>query len=281
MFVVDVCNGIGDRFTNILGASVISRYTDEPFTFSFINLSPDRTYDASLFSFKLASTLSGDIKKIKDTNVSTILSPPNVYRYLSNVSFHTICDAYVHNARYFTPCHELEMCIPCELSNAYGIHLRRSDKIVSESNQHENTISEHNRIMDAVLSDIQTIIQCEVNPIFFLCSEDYGWKTHVRDLIHSKSNGNITFIDVNTCDRRKGAQDFLEFFALSRCKAIFTTVKYSTFSIMASLVGNVPIYTYAHLCDNYSDCLLHFWLPVIRNAHLERMVTLERRIVFN
>jgi hypothetical protein len=52
-------------------------------------------------------------------------------------------------------------------------------------------------------------------------------------------------------------------FSLSRCKEILQGVKYSTFSILASLLGTQKIRNYSYHFDNYKWCLIHGWSSVV------------------
>jgi len=52
-------------------------------------------------------------------------------------------------------------------------------------------------------------------------------------------------------------------FCLSKCKEILQGVKYSTFSILASLLGNHKLRNYAKYTNHYDVCLIHSWSSVI------------------
>jgi hypothetical protein len=52
-------------------------------------------------------------------------------------------------------------------------------------------------------------------------------------------------------------------FCLSKCKEILQGVKYSTFSILASLLGNNKLRNYSKYTNSYDVCLIHTWSSVI------------------
>jgi L-rhamnose mutarotase len=52
-------------------------------------------------------------------------------------------------------------------------------------------------------------------------------------------------------------------FCLSKCKEILQGVKYSTFSILASLLGNNKIRNYSKYINTDDVCLIHSWSSVI------------------
>jgi len=52
-------------------------------------------------------------------------------------------------------------------------------------------------------------------------------------------------------------------FLLSKCKEILQGVKYSTFSILASLLGNGKLRNYANHIDSNSICFIHAWNSVV------------------
>ena len=272
LLVIRTCNGIGDRLSDIIGASVIAKFTGRRIAFHFDETPgrDDREYDRTLFRYGPSVEDDGSGTEIHRVHPSISLSPLMVHRFLKTVPFHEVCGAFMECANKLVPSTELEMNLPGNLSEVYGVHLRKSDKIVNQVTENQVTQDEHARILNAMLSDIHSIIQRERSPKFFLCSEDPEWKMHIQELIEKMSRGkHVEFVKVRTSDTRTGAQDFLELFALSRCKAIFMSTKYSTFSITASLIGNVPVYNYAHVADAYPACFIHFWLPVIRSGMLE------------
>ena len=52
-------------------------------------------------------------------------------------------------------------------------------------------------------------------------------------------------------------------FCLSKCKEILQGVKYSTFSILSSILGNGKLRNYAHFTNTYNICLIHTWSSII------------------
>ena len=52
-------------------------------------------------------------------------------------------------------------------------------------------------------------------------------------------------------------------FCLSKCKDILQGVKYSSFSILSSLLGNNKIRNYSNYTNHYNLCLHHAWSSVI------------------
>ena len=52
-------------------------------------------------------------------------------------------------------------------------------------------------------------------------------------------------------------------FCLSKCKEILQGVKYTTFSMLASLLGNNKIRNYSKYTNSYDVCLIHSWSSVI------------------
>jgi hypothetical protein len=59
------------------------------------------------------------------------------------------------------------------------------------------------------------------------------------------------------CDSPKGTHAIVDLFCLARCKVIHQAINYSTFSLIASLIGNVPLKNY--FMDG--PTLMHGWLP--------------------
>lgn len=62
----------------------------------------------------------------------------------------------------------------------------------------------------------------------------------------------------------EGIESVVDMFSLSKCKKIYQGVKYSTFSILASLLGNGELINYAKQCESYETCLIHSWGSVCK-----------------
>ena len=179
-------------------------------------------------------------------------------------------------AKQIKPSNIIQKDIPDGLCDAYGIHLRKSDKVKNNAEiEHENTQEEFDTIIFHLLKDIQAIIQTEIEmPSFLLVSEDDGWRSEFQtklQLISEELNKPINIIEIHYDENNilEGYKSVLDMFCLSKCKQIFQGVKYSTFSMASALIGDVPIINYAHLLDSYNVNWLHAWSSALNiNGHV-------------
>ena len=122
-----------------------------------------------------------------------------------------------------------------------------------------------------MLIDIERIIINESNPIFYLSSEDENWKKFIESLIIELSDTYKKKVNIlhHTYHKDKykdymNYESVLDMFSLSRCKEILQGVKYSTFSILASLIGgNSKIRNYSFELPNNDMNLTHLWSSII------------------
>jgi hypothetical protein len=134
--------------------------------------------------------------------------------------------------------------------------------------RHENSISEFKIIIKKLLDDVKNIIISEEEPTFLIVSEDNNWKLDIQNIItyiSKNNNKQIKIIDINydNNDNYSNYNSVLDMFCLSKCKEILQGVKYSTFSILASLLGNNKIRNYSKYTDSYDICLIHSWSSVL------------------
>ena len=275
--------GLGDKLLHMLGVLVLCEYKNYNTIISF-NMCEHHydwgknEYNTTLFNFEFnnVSFIDTNINKkiyMEMTQCSTSVSPYPLYIYLQNdlpfLDFNLLSQKYEIISKQIKPSIIIENDIPKGLENAYGIHLRKSDKVLLDPLLfHENTLEEFDIIISHLLKDMQTIIQTELSPSFVLVSEDIVWKEEFQKKIQFISTNfnkpvNIISIPYNETNNLVGYRSVLDMFCLSRCKKIFQGVKVSTFSTLSALIGNVPIINYAHLLNNYDKCYVHIWKSVV------------------
>lgn len=283
--------GLGDRLCDIIGSYIISKYLGLKLNVLFnpvIGIKHDwginNIFDIRLFDFDnidiIINNNSNDYKndckyKIKIGNASASSSPYNIYKFIKNfkkdISFEEIINIYCSYAReIIKPSKIIENNIPDNLNNSYGIHLRKTDKVNNKNHdmRHLSTIEEFTIMSNALFNDICKIILNESNPSFLITSDENSWKEYFKNelLIFAKNNNKtINFINVNydNSNTYDNYNAILDLFCLSKCKKIFQDVKYSTFSIVASIIGNNEIINYSHLSEVHKYSLIHLYHPVI------------------
>lgn len=98
-----------------------------------------------------------------------------------HISLAVINTRFKEVAQQIKPCQEIESLIPSEISNCYGIHLRRSDKIKTDNDYIEkyqdfhrvfmNSECQYNNIISKLKLHIIDILKKESKVTFFVCSE--------------------------------------------------------------------------------------------------------------
>ena len=283
--------GLGDRLCDIIGSYIISKYLGLKLNVLFnpvIGIKHDwginNIFDIRLFDFNnidiIINNNQNDYKNdckniIKIGNASSSSSPYNIYKFIKNfkkdISFEEIINIYCSYAReIIKPSKIIENNIPDNLNNSYGIHLRKTDKVNNKNHdmRHLSTIEEFTIMCNALFNDICKIILNESNPSFLITSDENSWKEYFKNelLIFAKNNNKtINFINVNydNSNTYDNYNAILDLFCLSKCKKIFQDVKYSTFSIVASIIGNNEIINYSHLSEVHKYSLIHLYHPVI------------------
>jgi len=260
--------GLGDKLMDLMGLCVMCKYINKIPGVGFNRyvrnyVWGNNFYETSLFTFENLVLDPVDYEyTVTSPNASISLSPYFMFNYLKQlgVTLQEVSESYIGIIK---PSKQIASEIPDETRGAYGIHLRKSDKIVTSRENHdlrnENTLNEFNVIMDALLADVKDILTKEPHSRFLVVSEDSSWKFEIQETI-SKFSANVKFIKLEyTTDRSYNS--VLDLFALSYCKEILQGVKYSTFSMTAAIIGNCKLRNYAHLVNNVN--LVNAWNSVI------------------
>ena len=296
-------NGLGDQFLDLIGFYVICKYLNYNPIISFNNNCNfdwgNNNYDMQLFSLKDISIAKTNEKNcnyyVNSPNPSSSLCPYKVFVFLKkfrpNISFEQISiDFVLYGKDIINPSTIITSKIPNGIENAYGIHLRKSDKVKNNKNtnrldiRHENLINEFVIITNKLLDDVASIIKNELEPSFVIVSEDNNWKNEIKDIINNiavenKKQIKILSIDYANENNYNNYKSVLDMFCLSKCKEILQGVKYSTFSILASILGNGKLRNYAHYTNTYNICLIHSWSSVIEINNIKNMdIEIHKRV---
>ena len=275
---IRLINGLGDKLLDLIGFFILCKYLNYNPNVIFCNNGHfawgNNNYDISLFNFN-EITISDDKCNfyVNSINPSSSLCPYKVYEFikhfLDEITFEQISNDFVaYSKKIIQPSEIILQKIPNNIEKAYGIHLRKSDKLNNAGDiRHENNINDFKIITDNLLDDVKNIIISEEEPIFLIVSEDNNWKLEIINFINNISNNNkqikILEIDYDNKNNYSNYNSVLDMFCLSKCKEILQGVKYSTFSILASLLGNNKLRNYSKYTNSYDVCLIHTWSSVI------------------
>jgi len=272
-------NGLGDKLLDLIGFCVLCKYLNYNPTIKFKNDDifewGTNNYDIRLFHFN-GITISDDTCNyyVKSHNPSSSLCPYKVYefikQFLNEITFEEISDEFVKCSKQIIQPSEIILSkIPKDVEKAYGIHLRKSDKLNDVDDiRHVNNIDEFKIITNKLLDDVENIIVAEEEPTFLIVSEEHDWKLLIINIINNISIVNnkqikIIEIDYENPNHYSNYNSVLDMFCLSKCKEILQGVKYTTFSMLASLLGNNKIRNYSKYTESYGVCLIHTWSSVI------------------
>ena len=266
-------NGIGDKLLDTLGFYVICKYLNyqphvefnrlvEKFDWGFGSTTE---YDLGLFEFSDIIITNGVTCPyfVRSVNPSSTLCPYKVYiflrKFIPELTFSEVSETFAREAkRIFKPSETIRSLIPTEMENAYGIHLRKTDKVIAVDGdlRHVASPEEFDIIIQRLLEDVNTIVATEHDPVFFMTSEDDDWLTEMK----RRLGPNIKLITPEHIDDRN-TRSVLHMFCLSKCKMILQGTKYSSFSMIASILGAQKLRNYSPHLD---ICLLPSWNSVVK-----------------
>jgi hypothetical protein len=290
-------NGIGDKLINVIGAAVYCFYKNYDLKVIlneqclYYYFGSHNFYDLLLFNFNNIHVYNqtNDIAPIyleisnafQFHNPDTIVSitPYSIYQKLKNegfnVNFEEVSDMFIKIAKNIQPSEYISSYIPAGIENSYGIHLRKTDKIKPNPDiRHEMSPDENSILIDKLINTIENMIENDGNNgnlSFFITSEDNQHKQEFTDLINNiakNKNKKITILNIaeNIPEHIKSIHNFtsiLDLFCLSKCKTIIQGVKYSAFSVVASLIGNEKIINLSKYLERDHLCIIYLWNSVI------------------
>ena len=270
IYECNLVQGIGDKLLHLISLEVLSKHLNIKLNFHFVDVKWGR-YDTKLFDFKC--DVSNDYSNTERLNPRFMnLSLYNQSEYFNK----DISKDFIQFAENIKPSWIIERNIP-DMENVYGIHLRKSDKVISDDLYDEkvwklqqnpkkithilysNSKSEYKVILEKIKEDVKYIIANETNPKFFLCSEDNVVKADMRNYIHDLQ-GRVIDVDYDHCNL-DGYSSVLDLFCLSRCKCILQGTKYSSFSISAALIGKSK--RVINYLSDERESLIHVWTPCL------------------
>ena len=277
---ITLINGLGDKLLDMIGFYIICKYLNYIPNVIFDNngMYPWGTnhYDERLFVFNDISFAKEHSKYyINSPLPSASLGPYRVYSFLkqfsSSLTFEQISrDFSEQSTRIINPSEIITSRIPQNIENAYGIHLRKTDKLNNcGDTRHVNSVNEFTIIINKLLEDVDKIIAEEHYPSFLIVSEEEPWKTEITQIIHNIAMSrnkkiNIIELDYTNPQNYHNFKSVLDMFSLSKCKEILQGVKYSTFSVLASVLGPGKIRNYSNYTETHYACFIHNWSSVLK-----------------
>lgn len=165
----------------------------------------------------------------------------------TGLSFEKVSKEYISILRSFRPLPDLESTLPAGLHDYIGIHVRKSDKIVTNPGQEEMSLDQFNRIFDKLCSYIRAIVLVHGERKFYICSEEKSIVDQLKEFItplHSEIKILTSASEIDY-SQYKNYHALADFFCLSRCKCILLGASWSGFSFIAALIGDIPMIAFA------------------------------------
>jgi len=275
-------NGLGDKLLDVIGFYVLCKYLNYIPYVSFDNTGifewGNNIYDNELFNYNniiITNNGNGCHYYMEAPNASVSLCPYNVYLFLkkffAGLTFEKIAsDFSLYAKNIIKPSQIISSKFPNGIENAYGIHLRKSDKLKPNADiRHENLFHEFKIIINALLNDVKNIIIQEEEPVFLVVSEDDSWKNEIENIMYNIAKNNnktikILQIDYTNSKNYNNYKSVLDMFCLSKCKEILQGVKNSNFSLLSSILGNGELRNYSkHINDNNKCIIVNAWSCVV------------------
>jgi hypothetical protein len=228
-------------------------------------------YDVNNFIFDFDVIHYNENKKYyrKISNqTSIVLAPLKLYNFLKEnykIDYIEFSKKYKLIASKIKPSKQIENYIP-NLENVYGIHLRKTDKIRPDREiEHENSLDEFNCIIEHLTNDIIELLKNEKEAKFLIVSEDKEWISTFKEILKSRYHKDINFINIVYPEKEinEGFNCVLDMFCLSRCKKIYQGVKWTTFSSLSALIGNVDIINYYNVLPEQESNFIYTWKSVL------------------
>jgi hypothetical protein len=281
-------SGLGDKLLSILGIYIICKYLKYELNILFnhentIQLWGSNYYDIRLFNFEDITLLDGvDCSEGYDCDFyaetpyfGASVNPYEVYKFIHNilkdVTFEEISDSYsIFIKKIIKPSDIILKRIPVGIENAYGIHLRKTDKIFINNNNDygiNNSFEEFQIIVENMFEKIKNIVIEEDDPTFIIVGEDEAWNLEFRNRLLNDCIicDKIKILDIDYSDSEKypGFSSVLDMFCLSKCKTIIQGVKYTGFSLTASLLGTGDLINFSYCSDKGHHSFIQLWLSAI------------------
>jgi hypothetical protein len=117
-----------------------------------------------------------------------------------------------------------------------GVHIRGTDRIGSN---HSHYMKDE-REFALFLSKTIDLLNRTKPKFVFICSDNEIYKNILREIL----NPEIVLVEP-ICEAGIPGE-YRDFFALSLCREIYMCTKFSSFSITASLIGNIPLISYVY-----------------------------------
>lgn len=273
-------NGMGDQLLDLIGAHVVAKLSNRNLLFEWKQKKEDLVhgngvYSQYLFDIEIENNFQNttDIyydKVLQIPSPSYSIAPLCLYEmYKKTIDLDGLSKMYLSSFKIIKPCKEINITL-VNTSIDYGIHLRSTDKvrISGPVKSHDCTFEEYTYLIARLKEYVFELIQ--ENASFFICSEHEPTENEFRNwLLKASKLKNckikiVNRVEIQTLREHTGYDAVRDMFMLSKCNAIISGTKYSTFGILACLLSSRK--TYICFLQNIEMTLTYTWLSVFHKV---------------
>lgn len=257
---ISIINGLGDRLLDVIGGATIALHLNTTgFVFGWDTNCTWECYDRSLMDFgNMPIHFVTPGVTYPDSMLSMIqggFHPYHMIKKFQHLNLVDLCHQYRLFAEQVKPTQKVKVCIPSNICHCYGVHLRRSDRLTNEDGSPHMT--SHNELAKIVASTKEYISSLPKGSYFYVCSENRDAKNEFEKWIGAECNGLCL-----SANYQPGVSEAItDFFCLSMCREVIQCIKYSTFSMMAAMIGNTTI---INLSPYNKTDYFRFWKPLLK-----------------
>lgn len=161
------------------------------------------------------------------------------YGLQDQVSHVDVVQRFLSVANSTTPSFKVVAGIPHDIRNRVGVHIRLTDKLVADEEEFSMSAATWKKIEADVSMRLHQYAADGV-PLF-VCSDDKQYLHAFVEDLRARGADVALSAPVAKYAGPPGYEALVDFFALSRCQKILQMTKYSTFSMAAAMIGNVPL----------------------------------------
>ena len=271
-------NGLGDQLLDLIGAHVVAKLSNRNLVFEWKHsrknfVFGNGVYSQYLFDIENNTHNTTNIfydKVLEIPSASYSIAPLCLYEmYKKTIDLNSLSKMYLSSLKIIKPCKEIKRAL-VNVSIDYGIHLRSTDKVRMSGpvTSQDCTYNEYTYLISRLKEYVFKLIQENVS--FFICSEDektenefITWILKASKLKKCKINI-VTRVEIPSLHEHSGYEAVRDMFMLSKCNAIISGIKYSTFGILACLLSSRK--TYICFLQNIEMTLTYVWLNLFHKV---------------
>jgi hypothetical protein len=233
-------DGLGNRIEEIMLLEFLAPKVSFHIVYIWQNPNrKDRSYPIHFETFNISIQLDSGLYLRDDTDeIKTILKNNKL----------DVKQMAVDGNRWIRPTFDIKFNT---IESPLGLHIRGTDRI-SQNNNHPHFMNSQDEFNQYLFSSIELVNS--LRPKFlYVCSDS----PENKELIVRKIDNSITLVNPEFTTHI--SPEYIDFFALSLCSEVIMASKFSSFTFMASLIGNSKL----HLFNYDEEVLIRYPVEAI------------------